>query len=67
MLRTRPVWMDRAFGAGSVSDEATAYGRAHGLTVIDGGCPLMFAPCDDGGHRLMRRVSTWTGKVPERV
>jgi uncharacterized protein len=35
--------------------------------VIDGGCPLMFAPCDDGGHRFMRRVLTWTGKVPKRV
>lgn len=36
------VWMHRSFGAGSVSAEATAYGRAHGITVIDGGCPLMF-------------------------
>jgi uncharacterized protein len=61
------VWMHRAFGAGSVSAEATAYGREHGVTVIDGGCPLMFAPCDDGGHRFMRRVLTWTGKVPKRV
>lgn len=61
------VWMHRTFGAGSVSDEATAYGRARGVTVIDGGCPLMFSPCDDGGHRLMRRVFTWTGKVPKHV
>jgi len=61
------VWMHRAFGAGSVSDEATAYGREHGVTVIDGGCPLMFEPCDDGGHRFMRHVFTWTGKVPKQV
>jgi predicted CoA-binding protein len=61
------VWMHRSFGAGSVSDEATAYGREHGVTVIDGGCPLMFEPCDDGGHRFMRRVFTWTGKVPKHV
>ncbi len=61
------VWMHRAFGAGSVSDEATAYGRTHGITVIDGGCPLMFEPCDDGGHRFMRRVFTWTGTVPKDV
>ena len=61
------VWMHRAFGAGSVSDEATRYGREHGVTVIDGGCPLMFSPCDDGGHRFMRRMFTLTGKVPRRV
>src|SRR5829696_8623756 len=33
------VWMHRGPGAGSVSEEATAYGRTHGVTVIDGGCP----------------------------
>lgn len=66
-LGIEQVWMHRSFGAGSVSDEATAYGREHGVTVIDGGCPLMFEPCDDGGHRFMRRVLTWTGKVPKHV
>jgi hypothetical protein len=33
------VWMHRSFGGGSVSDLATAYGRDHGVKVIDGGCP----------------------------
>ena len=61
------VWMHRAFGEGSVSDAATAYGREHGVTVIDGGCPLMFGDCSDGGHRFMRRIFTWTGKVPRQV
>jgi predicted CoA-binding protein len=61
------VWMHRSFGAGSVSDQATEYGRAHGITVIDGGCPLMFAPTSDPGHRVMRTVGTLTGKVPRRV
>lgn len=61
------VWMHRALGAGSVSDEASAFGREHGVTVIDGGCPLMFEPCDDGVHRFMRRLFTWTGKVPKKV
>ena len=43
-LGIKHVWMHRSYGAGSVSDTATAYGREHGITVIDGGCPLMFAP-----------------------
>jgi len=61
------VWMHRAFGAGSVSDEATELGRAAGITVIDGGCPLMFGETSDGGHRLMCRLLTLTGKVPRTV
>jgi uncharacterized protein len=32
--------------------------------VIDGGCPLMFEPTADGGHKVMRFVFTMTGKVP---
>lgn len=66
-LGIKEVWMHRAFGEGSVSAEATAYGRAHGVTVIDGGCPLMFPPTADGAHRVMRGVCTLTGKVPRRV
>jgi hypothetical protein len=61
------VWMHRAFGAGSVSPAAAEYGRRHGIAVIDGGCPLMFAPTSDAGHRAMRFVCTLTGNVPRRV
>lgn len=66
-LGIKEVWMHRSFGGGSVSDEATAYGRAHGITVIDGGCPLMFPPTADGAHRVIRGVCTLTGKVPRKV
>jgi uncharacterized protein len=63
-LGVKDVWMHRSFGKGSVSDAATDYGRKHGITVIDGGCPLMFEPTADGGHKVMRFVFTMTGKVP---
>lgn len=66
-LGIRHVWMHRLVGAGSVSDEASEYGRRHGIQVIDGGCPLMFDPTADGGHKVLRRVFTWAGKVPSRV
>jgi len=59
--------MHRSFGGGSVSDAAAVYGRQHGITVIDGGCPLMFEPTADAGHRAMRVVFTLGGKVPRRV
>ena len=64
-LGIKQVWMHRGPGAGSVSDAATAYGRQHGITVIDGGCPLMFGPTADFGHRIMRLV--YAGKVPKQV
>ena len=59
------VWMHRGPGAGSVSAAATAYGREHGITVIDGGCPLMFEPTADFTHKIMRRV--YAGHVPKQV
>ncbi len=65
-LGIKHVWMHRGPGAGSVSDAATEYGRQHGITVIDGGCPLMFEPTADFGHKAMRFVFTMTGKVPKR-
>jgi predicted CoA-binding protein len=66
-LGIKEVWMHRGPGPGSVSDEATEYGRRHGVTVIDGGCPLMFGPTADPGHKVMRALFTMTGKVPRKV
>ena len=59
--------MHRSVGGGSVSPTAAAWGRQHGISVIDGGCPCMFDPTADGGHKAMRTVFTLLGKVPRRV
>ncbi|HXZ70874.1 MAG TPA: CoA-binding protein [Streptosporangiaceae bacterium] len=64
-LGVKHVWMHRGPGAGSVSPAAAGYGRAHGITVIDGGCPLMFGPTADLGHKIMRLV--YAGHVPKQV
>jgi uncharacterized protein len=61
------VWMHRSFGAGSVSEAAATYGREHGISVIDGGCPCMFDPTADLGHKAMRLVFTLNGHVPKEV
>jgi len=61
------VWMHRSVDRGSVSNFATDWGHAHGIHVIDGGCPLMFGPVSDPGHRFMRGLLKLTGKVPRRV
>jgi uncharacterized protein len=66
-LRIEHVWMHRGPGPGSVSKTAAAFGRAHGIKVIDGGCPCMFGPTADAGHKVMRRIFTLTGNVPKQV
>jgi uncharacterized protein len=66
-LGIKHVWMHRGPGAGSVSKAATDYGRERGITVIDGGCPCMFDPTADLGHKAMRFVFTLTGNVPKEV
>jgi predicted CoA-binding protein len=66
-LGIKDVWMHRSFGAGSVSDEATTYGREHGMTVIDGGCPLMFEPTSDAGHKVIRWICRMNGHLPRTV
>jgi uncharacterized protein len=66
-LGIKYAWMHRSMDAGSVSAAATDYGRAQGITVIPGGCPLMFEPVADGGHKMMKFVFTLTGAVPRKV
>ena len=61
------VWMHRGPGAGSVSDAATALGRDAGLTVIDGGCPCMFDPTADLGHKLLKFFLGMSGSVPKQI
>ena len=64
-LGIKHVWMHRGSGMGSVCAAATAYGREHGITVIDGGCPLMFKPTADFGHKVMRLI--YGKNVPKQV
>ena len=67
-LGIKRVWMHRsAFGGGSVSSGATAYGREHGVTVIDGGCPCMYAPTADPAHKAMLALGKVTRRVPREV
>jgi uncharacterized protein len=66
-LGIRHVWMHRGPGGGSVSEQAAEYGRQHDIKVIKGGCPCMFDPTADPGHKAMRVMFTLAGAVPRRV
>jgi hypothetical protein len=59
------VWMHRSVGTGSVDDRATQLGREAGLTVIPGGCPMMFIEPVDPFHRCLRWALRVTGSEPE--
>jgi predicted CoA-binding protein len=61
------VWMHRGPGAGSVDAESAAFGRSIGIEVIDGGCPCMFAPTADAGHKFMKFFLSLSGNVPKRI
>lgn len=57
------IWMhNNTFMGSSVSDAGAQYAREHGLTVIAGGCPMMFL---DFGHKCMRAVLGMMGRLPE--
>ena len=67
-LGVNRVWMHQPpFEPGSFSESAAAYGREHGITVIAGGCPCMFNPTADPGHKMLRAMGRTTGKLPRQV
>lgn len=59
------VWMHRSFGTGSVADAAAKFCQTHNITVIPGGCPMMFCPPVDFGHKCMRWILRMTGGLPK--
>ena len=61
------IWMHRSFGQGSVSTEAVNYCREKKITVIPGGCPMMFCEPVDFGHKCMRWILNLTGGLPKQV
>jgi hypothetical protein len=61
------VWMHRSFGKGSVSQAAADFCRDNNITVIPGGCPMMFCTPVDFGHRCMRWILNLTGGLPKQA
>lgn len=59
----RRVWLHRGAGPGAVSDEAVAYGAAHGVELVAGECPLMFLP-NAGAHRAHAWMKKVDGSYP---
>jgi predicted CoA-binding protein len=66
-LGVHHVWMHRSLGAGSVDAAAARWGHKAGLTVIEGGCPLMFNPVSDPAHKVIRFVCRCARTLPSAV
>lgn len=59
------VWMHQSLGKGSsVSPAAVEYCRQHDISVIAGGCPMMYGDGVDVGHACMRWILRLTGGLP---
>lgn len=63
------VWIHQSmrFMGGSYSEAAVTYCREHGIKVIPGGCPMMFAGNVDFGHKIMRWWCGRSGVIPEEI
>lgn len=60
------VWMHASSPRGaSVSQDAVAYCRQNGMSVIAGGCPMMFGDKVDFGHRCMRLMLRLSGGLAD--
>lgn len=61
------VWMHYAmsFLGGSYSEAAVNYCHEHNISVIPGGCPMMFVEPVDFGHKCLRWFSRRTGTLPK--
>jgi len=61
------IWLHRSFGQGSVSEEAIQLAKENNVTVIPGGCPMMFVEPVDFGHKCIRWFTGLTGGTPKEV
>lgn len=59
------VWLHQGAGPSSVSDDAVALCRDHGIEVVDGACPMMFMEDATWFHRVHRWGREITGHLED--
>jgi len=59
------VWLHKGGGPSSVSEEAVALCRDHGIEVVDGACPMMFMEDATWFHRVHRWGRSVTGHLTD--
>jgi len=58
----RHLWFHRSMGQGSYNEEAVRTAEALGMSVIPGGCPMMFCEPVDIFHKCLK----WVTRFPEK-
>jgi predicted CoA-binding protein len=58
------VWLHKGVGPSSVSDEAVHMCQEHGVEVVDGACPMMFAEPVGWFHKVHHAELHLTGRLP---
>jgi predicted CoA-binding protein len=68
-LGIKNVWMHKGIDSktASVSEEAVKFCHENGITVIPGGCPMMYINNADMGHRFMRWMKNLSGGLPKDI
>lgn len=59
------VWLHKGIGPSSVSEDAVGLCKEHGIEVVDGACPMMFAEPVGWFHRVHRSEQKLIGKLPK--
>lgn len=59
------IWLHRAVGSGSVSQNAVSYCREHHVELVEGHCPMMFLPGTGFVHRVHKFFSKLSGSYPK--
>lgn len=60
------VWMHKSFSKGSsISAKAVEHCHQHNISVIEGGCPMMYGENVDFGHTCLRMLLKLTGGLPK--
>lgn len=66
-LGIRYVWIHRSFGWGSFHPDAEEKANEHGLSLIPGGCPMMFSEPVDPAHKCFRWFLRMSGKETKPI
>lgn len=66
-LGIKYLWIHRSFGQGSFHPEAIAKAQENGLSLIPGGCPMMFADPVDPAHKCFKWFLKISGKEAKPI
>jgi len=65
-LGIQHVWFHSSINKGSLDEKAAEFGEEKGLNIIRTGCPMMYIPPIDFGHKCIKWVLKLTGKIPKK-